>query len=148
MISNSFFGISYPKVTYNGNPLLLEHSVILNDRLIPDIIMQESIVNRHREWVVKGKHHLFEINFYLFKYGENKQDKYDEIKAMERNYVSQLFRRSDGVQIKDSSNADVQFLCDEVSEFYIKRYDYPDVLRIKFLSENYVDMTKSVIVPE
>lgn len=144
-ITQSIFGIQSPKFVKGANTYLLDHSVIIKDAPEQDIIMHESILNRHREFVIKGKHWVFEINLLLFKYGVDAQDKYDELKPLERTLVDQLFRRKDGIAIKDSTNTLVKFFIDEITETYLNRWDFPDVLRIRFVSEKYVDMTKSVI---
>jgi len=147
IVTQSIFGIESPKVVFETATILLENSIILNDRSVKDVLIHESILDRHREIVVKGIHWLFEINLFLFKYGVDAQAKYDELKAMERGYVDQLFRRRDGSPIKYSTPADIRFVVDEITEYYIDRWDYPDVLNIRFLSENYINIQSSAIAP-
>lgn len=145
-LSNSFFGIAAPKFVHSSTTYLLDHVVILKDEPETEFIRHESIINRHREWVPKGTHWIYQVNLLLFKYADPSA-KYAELKALERANVSQLFRRRDGAPIKDASNADVEFRIDSINETYIDRYDYPDVLTITFKSVDYVEMEKSAIAP-
>jgi len=140
----SIFGVQSPKVVFETATITLDYSIIIQDRPVPDLILHESIINRHREWVVLGKHWVFEINLLLFKYTTGAAAKYAAVKAMEGGYVDQLFRRTDGVALKDSSSTLIRFLVEEVSETYLDTPDFPDILRIRFISENYIDITKSI----
>lgn len=142
----SIFGIESPKIIdLESNTILLEHSIIINDIPSKDFIRHESIITRHREWIIKGVKRLFEINLLLYKYESGALTKYNTLKALENNYIAQLFRRKDGVQFKDAGNNNVRFYVLEISERWIDRYDYPDILNIKFISEKYIDITKSVV---
>jgi len=143
----SLFGIQAPKYIVGSTTVNLDHWITLDDGPEDDIIMHESIINRHREWVVKGQHWIFSGNLLLFKYADP-QTKYDELKPDEYTLVDQLFRRRDGIAIKDAADAVVKFRVESIHETYIKDHpDYPDILRITFKSQDYIAMEKSVVAP-
>ena len=143
--TQSIFGIEAPKfVDQDNNEVELDYVVILEDRPVKDIIRNESIVNRHREWTVLGSHWIYRIIVHLFKYGEQAQTKYNELKALERKLVT-LYRRRDGLPMKDAGGNDILFLLESVDETYIDTVDYPDVLRLTFKSQDYVVVEDSAL---
>lgn len=146
-IAQSIFGIEAPKFIKDSTTILLDHIIVLNDNPELEIIRQESIINRHREWVVIGDHWTFEINILLFKFEDDALTIYNTIKDYEYEIVDSLYRRRDGIAFKDADNNDVPFRLDYVHEFYIDRWDYPDLLNLKFSSQERVVIEKSAIDP-
>jgi hypothetical protein len=141
----SIFGISYPKFIVGATVVLLDHSVILQDKVIPDTVSTQSILTGHRDFTLLGKHWRFVTQLNLFRYSDPKV-KYNEVKAYEGTTVDELYRRSDGLPFKDSASVPVKFRIVSINEGYLARTpDYKPMIEIIFESIEYVDITKSVV---
>lgn len=148
----SIFGIGAPKFVYdfggsNEQEIELDHVVIITDD--PDIstIENKSVKTGFTSWNYKGKHWIFELDLYLFKYPlANQKSFYNTLKSFENTLVT-LYKRRDGDFIKNPNDDPVLFFIEEIEERYVERFDYPDTLRIRFISQDPIDKVFSVPAP-
>ena len=147
------FGVSAPKFVFDygveetEQTVLLDYVIPTQDKPEPDIIEHKSVINGHREHILKGNHWIFEVRLNLYKY-TNPRSKYEEIKQYEGLDVT-LFRHRDGDPFKDSSGTEVLFTLVSVTEAYLTQIDYKDVLYLTFKSKDYIDRSDgSTVIPQ
>lgn len=146
------FGVSAPKfvIDYGGESeatVLLDYCIPTQDKPEPDIIEHKSVINGHREHILKGIHWIFEVRVNLFKYTDPRS-KYEEIKQYEGQDVT-LFRHRDGEPYKDNGGNEVLFSLVSVTEAYLTQIDYKDILYLQFKSKDYIDRSDgSTVVPQ
>lgn len=141
------FGTEAPKFINDpaGTPeeVLLDYSVVIKDEPEEDRIVHQSIFTGHREFILRGKYWIFEIKVHLFKY-DDPIGKYNEIKQFEGMNV-RLYRHQDGDYIKQPDGSEASFFIESIDESYYQTADYKDLLFIRFVSNNYVDLSKEFI---
>lgn len=132
-LNESIFGIEAPKfIDAESNEILLDYFVVLKDEKDLGTIIHPSIINRHREWIDKGDHWIFEGLIHLFKY-DDPEEKYLELK----NYYKQnviLYKRRDGFPFFNAEEEDAYFRIDKLEPIFLNASGFPDVLFISFLS--------------
>ncbi|MBS4034407.1 MAG: hypothetical protein KGZ85_08090 [Ignavibacterium sp.] len=130
---DSIFGIQAPKfVDDESNEVLLNYFVVLKDEKDFGTIEHQSIINRHREWVDKGDHWIFEGLIHLFKY-DDPEAKYLEL----QNYYKQnvrLYKRRDGSFYLNNNLDPVYFRLDKLEPIVLTSKNAPDGLLISFVS--------------
>lgn len=147
-VKDSIFGIDRPKfIDSIETEIELFHSVVIKDE--PDFltIQQESIINRHREWVDLGEHWVFQVQVYLWKYA-NPKAKYEQLHSYLDEEVI-LFRRSDGEPFKNPEGNDALFKIEEVTPVYLRQTKYYDIVIITFISVDPIttpDLSKKQLI--
>ena len=137
------FGTGSPKFVYDpeGTPVTvnLDYVVILTDKPEIDLVEHKSVINGHREFILQGKHWVYEIRLHLCKYADIRA-KYEEINQ----YLGAdvwLYRHREAAPFKDSAGDEVLFNIVSIDESYFDTPDYKDVLIIRFESKDYVNLT-------
>lgn len=132
-VKESIFGIEAPKfVDAESNEVLLDYFVILKDEPDFGTIKHQSIINRHREWVDRGDHWIFEGLIHLFKY-ENPEQKYLELHSYYKQNVI-LYKRRDSLPYSNSDGDAAYFRIDKLEPINLKASGLPDVLLLSFVS--------------
>lgn len=142
------FGNSAPKFIFDPDgeniTVLLDYIVTLEDRPEEDYLIHESVFTKHRSFILKGKNWIYRCKLHLYKYtGVTPQVKYAELKQYEGSAV-RFYRHRDGDYLKDSTGAEVQMFLQSVDESYYQTSDYKDLLLLKFISTEYVDLTQGI----
>lgn len=150
------FGTQAPKFIHDlGGPnqkiIEFDYVVITKDASDKRMLESESELDGHITRKLLGKHRIFEFRQHLFKYVkyfdlQTAIDKYNEIKSLE-GLDGVLYRFRDGKPFKDKSNQNVLFTITNIEETYFDTPDFKDLLLITFESNDYVDMSKSIISP-
>lgn len=142
----SLTGILYPKmivnITTTLDEVLLQHAVVLKDQPEQDTHFVRAVRTGKRVFTNAGKHWLFQIKIYLYKYA-NAETKYLELKGYEGTKVY-LHRHADGEMIYDTYNNAGAFILSSVAEEYTDEKNKYDVVILTFKSLNYI---QAVIVP-
>ncbi len=142
----SLTGILYPKmivnITTTLDEVLLQHAVVLKDQPEQDTHFVRAVRTGKRVFTNAGKHWLFQIKIYLYKYA-NAETKYLELKGYEGTKVY-LHRHADGEMIYDTYNNAGAFILSSVAEEYTDEKNKYDVVILTFKSLNYI---QAVIIP-
>lgn len=147
---NSIFGNEAPMIEYNYNQYELDYVVVdsYKEDLIYSAIKHESIKNRHRKWTEEATHYTFGITLNLFKYEDQAASFFVELKTLYRQLVL-LWRRRDGECFKSIDDENVLFRFNKLVPFYIsENKNLPDLLYLEFVSQDPIDMTKTLKVIE
>lgn len=134
----SIFGVQAPKFKSGETEVELDHIVIVRDEPDLDDTEHKSIITGYREWDKKGKHWIFEVEVYIYKYA-NPLTAYQNFKNYEFELV-ELWKRRDGNSFHNEDDEIVYFFIESMEELYLEHYQYPDVLRVRFLSQNPIDI--------
>lgn len=139
----SIFGTGAPRFVhdYGGageTNVDLDYVIILRDEPDPGDIEHKSIKTGHREWTDIGKHWTFEVLVQLFRYA-NPYTAYQNFKQYKNELVA-LYKRRDGTLIKNSEDDVILFFIEAMEESYYDHYLYPDVLKIRFVSQDPIDI--------
>ena len=139
----SLFGVLEPKCNYNSIDYLLDHTITSADEPDNADIMNESVINRHREWVDRGEHYHFAVTISLHKYADP-STAFNNFYALKGQLVK-LWRHRDGIQFQDKDGNDVLFRVNKVVPFYLQTADFKDTLYMEFVSQDVVDISKSAV---
>jgi len=140
------FGTSVPKIKLAVSPstiYTLNYAKILKDEPDNEYLVHQSVINGHKEFILKGTHWSFEVGINLFK-ESNPGTAYSGYAALlgKKFY---LYRHSSlNVAIQDSSGTDVPFMLYEKQESYYQTTDFKDYLILKFQSCDYVSLEQSL----
>jgi len=137
------FGTGEPKYIYDNDgdvTVTLGYSVVERDEPEFDYIEHKSVLNGHREVYDKGTHWVYEVVVNLFKYNDPKS-------KLNTFYASKpfdliLYRHSDGNPFQDADGTTVYFKLVEIEPFYLETILFRDKVRLKFISKDYIDISK------
>jgi hypothetical protein len=134
------FGTSAPQFIIAGpDTLNLNYVTIEKDEPQIDFIQQESVVNGHRNFVIKGKHWEFHVLQHLWKFA-SPITQYQDAKNNFEGHTGSLYRHKDAPPFTE------QFILYSVEEYYLERSMYKDLILYKFRSIDYVDITDTLDV--
>ena len=140
------FGTTAPKFIFDptgaATAVLLDYVNIIKDEPEEIKIMHESVFTGHREFVLLKKYWVFELKLHLYKYA-NPINKYAELKTYEGSDV-RLYRHSDGNYIETPDGVDAVFFLETIDESYYQTPDYKDLLFLRFVSNNYTDLSQGI----
>lgn len=136
-------GVSYPKIVDGASATInLQYSKILRDEPEYDMLMYQSEITGNRNIYIRGYHWVFEILVYLTRYA-NPKTKFDEIHGAYNEEVD-LYRYADNAACKDSGSTVVKFHFVECVPLYLDDTCRLDACRCKFISTEYIDISKSI----
>ena len=138
------FGTGEPKFTYEVESVIttinMNYVVVEKDEPDFDYVEHKSVLNGHREIYEQGTHWVFEIILNLFKYSDPKSKLNQFFAAKPFDLI--LYRHSDGNPFQDADGTTVYFKLVEIEPFYLETVEFRDKVRLKFISKDYIDMSK------
>lgn len=146
----SVFGVGIPKIKLIASPnteTTLYDARILRDEPENEYMVHTSIINGHKEIVLKGTHWFFDVGIHIFKTGTDNENiaKYQELAQLIGSEF-ELYRHTDFANpIFDSDGDAIPFILYEKIETYYQTTEYHDYLILKFMSTDYVDMYETSV---
>lgn len=137
------FGYDAPKIEVNidASPtdVVLNYANILKDEPKYEVQNYRAVKTRRRKFLVQGKHWIFKIEIFLYKYADPAA-KYLELKGYEGDRVY-LWSHSNGHAFKklNSGGAKARFILLSVNEDLTDRVNNYDKLILTFESIDFVD---------
>lgn len=148
------FGIGSPKFVGTGTPdsntVTLNYAVLDPNWNDPRVIEHQSVITGKKTWATLGDYASFRVTVNLYKEA-NPSTVFNTLIT----YLHQLvyfYPHKDGSVdgdgngkvIKNSSSASVKFFISKITPYYLSNIVLKDIVDIEFISEDYVDISKSV----
>lgn len=140
----SIFGIAEPKIVSGATTVLLDHTDIIKNEPIYDVLVHESKISGNRIIYGKGYHWMFELRLNLFRYAVP-LTKWNELFPFIHTEVT-LHPHRDKDPFKDSDSDVVKFFFMEMIPRYLRQDIREDILILKFISTRYVDISRSILI--
>lgn len=134
------FGNQAPKFQVSATDVLLDYAVIEVDDIDYATLMNESKLDRQRDFITRPRHHIFQVLIHLHRY-QSPKAKFDEIVAHLGTATCQLWRHRDAQAFQDTGSNDANFIFFSYQSLYITTTDYADGLRLVFRSAEAIDHT-------
>jgi len=135
----SIIGTSYPKFYItSGSDILLEHSLLKTDYIIPDTLEHVSVLNGDIHYIARGDRTEMEVTVYLYKY-DDPGTKYAEIKTAKGQEVI-FYPHADGTFIQNRVGGAVPLYCENIKPFYLFQTVYYDAVKMTFISKGITRM--------
>lgn len=136
------FGSGKPKFVLGVTDHLLDYSMVTGE-FLPEEIEQVSVINGHREFIVKGDYAEFEVLVHLHKYA-NPRAKFEELYAC-RGADVVFYPHREGEPLKDGNGNNVLFHISAMVPGYLQNIVNYDILSIRFRSKDFVDLSNNVV---
>jgi len=140
----SIFGTGKPKVEYGATPTTvnIDYCEILNIDYLQDNIINKSKVAGEIGHYEKGVQVSIEIKVNLWK-ETNISTKFNSYLALKNQDLTFYLHRDSGA-FDDSSGDPVMFRMIEFKPIYLTQHNFEDVLIMKFISTDYVDLDQHI----
>ena len=137
------FGISESKFTYSGSTVLLDHSNLIPQYMIPDNRENTSVITGHKALINLGDYSSFDVVVELHKYTASSAAFTNFYSYLHKNVY--FYPHREGQAISGSNNAGIPFNITEMEINYLNNTDFDVRLKMHFEATGYTYLTGSLI---